>query len=43
MGQTVLTVPRESDIPPALSQLSRWRIAGGIIEADGAEPHAGAA
>jgi DNA replication and repair protein RecF len=43
MGQTVLTVPRESDIPPALSQLIRWRIAGGIIEADGAEPHAGAA
>jgi DNA replication and repair protein RecF len=27
MGQTLLTVPRESDIPPALSTLARWRIA----------------
>ena len=31
MGQTVLTVPRESDIPPALSQLDRWRIANGVV------------
>jgi hypothetical protein len=29
MGQTLLTVPRESDIPPALSARARWRIAGG--------------
>ena len=32
MGQTLLTVPRESDIPPALTQLARWRIVGGEIE-----------
>ena len=31
MGQTVLTVPRESDIPPALTQLARWRIVAGKI------------
>jgi DNA replication and repair protein RecF len=31
MGQTVLTVPRESDIPPALTRLERWHIAGGEI------------
>ncbi len=44
MGQTVLTVPRESDIPPALTALSRWHIADGIITADAAdEVHAGAA
>ena len=41
MGQTLLTVPRESDIPPALTQLARWRIAGGDIERDAA--HRGAA
>lgn len=41
MGQTLLTVPRESDIPPALTQLARWRIMGGEIERDGA--HRGAA
>lgn len=41
MGQTLLTVPRESDIPPALTQLARWRIAGGEIERDAA--HRGAA
>lgn len=34
MGQTLLTVPRESDIPPALTQLARWRIVGGEIEHD---------
>ena len=27
MGQTLLTVPRESDIPPALTRLARWTIA----------------
>jgi DNA replication and repair protein RecF len=41
MGQTLLTVPRESDIPPALTQLTRWRISGGVIEQDAA--HRGAA
>jgi len=34
MGQTVLTVPRESDIPPALTQLSRWRIEDGVVRVD---------
>lgn len=34
MGQTLLTVPRESDIPPALTQLERWRIADGVVHAD---------
>ncbi len=33
MGQTVLTVPRESDIPPALTQLARWRIHAGDVHA----------
>ena len=42
MGQTMLTVPRESDIPPALTQLQRWSIAGGVVDA-GAHAHAGAA
>ena len=41
MGQTLLAVPRESDIPPALTQLARWRIAGGVVERDDA--HRGAA
>ena len=31
MGQTVLTVPRESDIPPALTRLARWRIEDGVV------------
>ena len=35
MGQTVLTVPRESDIPPALTQLSRWRIHDGAMRVAG--------
>jgi DNA replication and repair protein RecF len=34
MGQTLLTVPRESDIPPALTTLVRWRIAAGIVSGD---------
>jgi len=42
MGQTLLTVPRESDIPPALTTLRRWRIAGGVVSDDDAL-HAGAA
>ena len=41
MGQTLLTVPRESDIPTALSSLARWRIAAGVVTHDDA--HAGAA
>ena len=36
MGQTLLTVPRESDIPPALSRLARWRIAAGEVTRDDA-------
>jgi DNA replication and repair protein RecF len=40
-SQTLLTVPRESDIPGALSSLARWRIAAGVVTRDDA--HAGAA
>ncbi len=36
LGQTLLTVPRESDIPPALTQLARWTIADGVVSADDA-------
>ena len=36
MGQTVLVVPRESDIPSALTPLARYRIAGGVVTAAGA-------
>ena len=31
LGQTVLVVPRESDIPPELLELARRRISGGIV------------
>ncbi len=31
MGQTVMTVPRESDIPDQLTRLARWRITSGMI------------
>jgi DNA replication and repair protein RecF len=41
MGQTLLTVPRESDIPPALTALARWRIAAGVVTLD--DTRAGAA
>ena len=41
MGQTLLTVPRASDIPPALSSRARWRITAGVVTHDDA--HAGAA
>jgi DNA replication and repair protein RecF len=34
MGQTILTVPRETDIPPALTQLERWHIEGGVVHTD---------
>jgi hypothetical protein len=27
-------VPRETDIPPALTQLTRWSIADGIVRPD---------
>ncbi len=33
-GQTVLTVPRASDIPPDLTRLSRWHVRGGVIVGD---------
>jgi DNA replication and repair protein RecF len=35
MGQTLLTVPRETDIPPALTQLARWSIASGVVHDNG--------
>jgi DNA replication and repair protein RecF len=41
MGQTLLTVPRASDIPPALTRLARWHIRDGVIARDDA--HRGAA
>ena len=31
MGQALLTVPRDTDIPPALTQLARWSIASGVV------------
>ncbi len=31
-GQTILAVPRESDIPPELTRLARVRVAGGVTE-----------
>lgn len=31
LGQTVLTVPRASDIPAELSKLERWRISDGVL------------
>jgi len=33
LGQTLLTVPRESDIPPELKRLDRLRIVGGVLSA----------
>jgi DNA replication and repair protein RecF len=35
-GQTILAVPRESDIPDGLTRLSRWRISAGVITSAGA-------
>ncbi|HET9452714.1 MAG TPA: DNA replication and repair protein RecF [Gemmatimonadaceae bacterium] len=32
LGQTILAVPRDSDIPPALTPLPRFRIVNGAIE-----------
>jgi len=31
IGQTVLAVPRDSDIPPELTELARMRVAGGAV------------
>ncbi len=31
LGQTLLAVPRASDIPSELTRLPRWRIAGGVL------------
>jgi hypothetical protein len=31
LGQTILAVPRESDIPNELTSLERFRVAGGEI------------
>ncbi len=33
-GQTILTVPRASDIPPDLTRLPRWHVRDGIIVGD---------
>jgi DNA replication and repair protein RecF len=30
-GQTLLAVPRESDIPPGLTRLERWRVSDGVL------------
>lgn len=32
LGQTILVVPRASDIPPGLSTLERWTVCEGVIE-----------
>jgi DNA replication and repair protein RecF len=34
-GQTILAVPRESDIPEGLTRLERWRISAGTLCAAG--------
>ncbi len=34
--QTILTVPRASDIPADLSRLPRWQVRDGVIQGDGA-------
>jgi hypothetical protein len=33
-GQTVLAVPRASDIPADLTRLERWRVTSGAITAE---------
>ena len=37
LGQTILAVPRASDIPPELTRLERWRVRAGVLSpfADG--------
>lgn len=42
-GQTILAVPRESDIPEGLTRLARWRISSGVIESSGAATATGGA
>jgi DNA replication and repair protein RecF len=32
MGQTMLAVPRESDIPTGMPRLERYRVTGGVVE-----------
>ena len=34
-GQTLLAVPRETDIPPGLTRLERWRMTDGVMTAAG--------
>lgn len=36
-GQTILAVPRESDIPEGLTRLSRWRISAGVLNIGGSK------
>ena len=36
LGQCILAVPRDSDIPPELTSLERRRVVGGRIEASSA-------
>lgn len=36
-GQTILAVPRESDIPEGLTRLSRWRISAGVLTGGGTQ------
>jgi DNA replication and repair protein RecF len=31
LGQTILAVPRSSDIPPELTRLDRWRVSAGEL------------
>jgi len=31
LGQTLLAVPRSTDIPPELTRLQRWRVVGGVV------------
>ncbi len=38
IGQTILAVPRATDIPSELSSLPRWHIAGGVIDPADAIP-----
>ncbi|HEX7545457.1 MAG TPA: DNA replication and repair protein RecF [Gemmatimonadaceae bacterium] len=35
LGQTILCVPREDEIPRAFTRLKRWRIEDGVFSADG--------
>jgi DNA replication and repair protein RecF len=36
VGQTLLAVPRASDIPPELTRLERWHIEGGVLRREAA-------